>query len=118
VRSSLSDGAEAGLEPAPAAGRASPEHFCRGGRSSGYWVPPLTFQFFFWECDFESRLLAAVTDNLTLLHKLFLLIVDVLSVRSLLGVFLRRVRGPNCLSVRSNYYYVYSKTPGPPIFVG
>ena len=46
-------GAGAGLEPAsepeplPAAGRAAPEHCCRGGRSSGYWVPALTFQFFF-----------------------------------------------------------------------
>jgi hypothetical protein len=33
-------------EPAPAAGRAAPEHCFRGDRSSGYWVPPLTFQFF------------------------------------------------------------------------
>jgi hypothetical protein len=42
-------GAEAGLEPepAPATGRAAPEHCCRGGRSSGYWVPHLTFQVFF-----------------------------------------------------------------------
>jgi hypothetical protein len=37
-------GAGAGLEPAsepeplPAAGRAAPEHCCRGGRSSGYWA--------------------------------------------------------------------------------
>jgi hypothetical protein len=44
-------GAGAGLEPAsvpeplPAAGGA--EHCCRGGRSSGYWVPALTCQFFF-----------------------------------------------------------------------
>jgi hypothetical protein len=47
-------GAGAGSEPAsepeplPAAGRAAPEHCCRGGRSSGYWVPALTFQFFFY----------------------------------------------------------------------
>ena len=46
-------GAGAGSEPAsepeplPAAGGAAPEHCCRGGRSSGYWVPALTFQFFF-----------------------------------------------------------------------
>ena len=46
-------GAGAGSEPAsepeplPAAGRAAPEHCCRGGRSSGYWVPALNFQFFF-----------------------------------------------------------------------
>jgi hypothetical protein len=46
-------GAGAGSEPAsepeplPAFGRATPEHCCRGGRSSGYWVPALTFQFFF-----------------------------------------------------------------------
>ena len=45
-------GAGAGSEPAsepeplPAAGRAAPEHCCRGGRSSGYWVPALKFQFF------------------------------------------------------------------------
>ena len=37
-------GAGAGSEPAsepeplPAAGRAAPEHCCRGGRNSGYWV--------------------------------------------------------------------------------
>jgi hypothetical protein len=110
-------GAEAGLEPAPepepalAAGRGAPEHCFRGGRSSGYWVPPITFQGFFYGRDFVSRLAAVKTSGL---HKLFLLIVDVLSVRSLLGVFLRRVRGPNCLCVRSNYYYVYSKTPDPP----
>jgi hypothetical protein len=54
-------GAGAGLEPAsepeplPAAGRAAPEHCCRGDRSSGYWVPPLTFQVFFYGRGLSSR---------------------------------------------------------------
>jgi hypothetical protein len=66
-------GAGASLEPAsepeplPAAGRAAPEHCCRGGRSSGYWVPPLTFQGFFYDRDLSSR-----PETATGLHKLFL----------------------------------------------
>ena len=46
-------GAGAGSEPAsepeplPAAGRAAPEHCCRGGRSSGYWVGARPMPVFF-----------------------------------------------------------------------
>ena len=62
-------GAGAGSEPAsepeplPAAGRAAPEHCCRGGRSSGYWVGARPFFFFFNGVSFV-RIFAIGAKNL------------------------------------------------------
>jgi hypothetical protein len=57
----------AGIGAGAASGGAAPEHCFRGGRSSGYWVPALTFQFFFYGRDFSSGL-----ETARGLHKLFL----------------------------------------------
>ena len=68
-------GAGAGSEPAsepeplPAAGRAAPEHCCRGDRSSGYWVPALTFQVFFYGRDFVSWLANFTNCSRCVVHR-------------------------------------------------
>jgi hypothetical protein len=109
-------GAAAGTEPAsgpeplPAAGRAAPEHCCRGGRSSGYWVPALTFQFFFTAVIYRLGRQAIEGHKLLSQTLAASFVVSSLSFQvALCLAFLRRVRDLNSFA-SSNFYYVYSKT--------
>jgi hypothetical protein len=74
-------GAGAGLEPAPepeplpAAGRVAPEHCCRGGRSSGYWVGASPRVCFFFNGVSFARILSQIAlDQFLLSQSIFVVL--------------------------------------------
>jgi hypothetical protein len=108
-------------QPAPAAGRAAPEHCCRGGAQFRLLGATPYISGFVFRCTIlflgprRSRSVFALAIGFCSRNR-FLLLFGCCSVT----IFWNRAPYIACVAFPFGriYYYVHSKPPGPPTFVG